>query len=169
MPTRPKLEASWNVCPPELEPINATSQFFGLFFSPCFYNPINAISMAHNVLALLDACVFLGSDTPAVREKLGRAFALLRKQAEIWPLARRLEITLKDVAASCLPPAATSGTGALGGLNIIGDHLWPDSLFPERGLVPGHQAQDPLAASMYAPIQEGVPSECFEEWLMGGE
>src|SRR3569833_4316485 len=74
----PKLDASWNVCPPGLDAVTAVCQTFSLFLSPCFYNPINTVGVSRTCLALLDACVFLGCDTPAIREKLTLAFALLK-------------------------------------------------------------------------------------------
>jgi len=186
---------NWSVCPPELAAVNQISSYVNLYLSPCFYDPIAMCATERMCLGLLDASVFLGCDTPQVREKLSLALAVMHKQAEIWPLARRLAASIREVAAAYLAPVPTRGGGAIGstinGNNATGaavrgaeasfasvgdpDHVWQDApVFPAVSMADvGHHATT-MHTSYYPPPLEShypVPTTMggdggFDDWLV---
>ena len=167
LPRNPKLDGSWDVQPAEMEAVNAFCHTFRGYLSPSFFcNPVCAVGTARMCLAMLDSCVFLGCDTTHTREKLSLGFALLKRAAEIWPLARRLANDLKEVAAAYLPPRPVGGESGGGGgggggpLDGLGGLGWQENFFAV--------SLPDIAASLEAsqpPFLATIGSDDFEHWL----
>jgi len=174
LPLGPKLGGSWDVLPAEMEAVNAFCHAFHGYLAPSFFNPVSVVGTARMSMAVLDGCVFLGCDTAGTREKLSLGFALLKRAAEVWPLARRLANDLKAVAAAYLPPRPVGGAGGGGGGGGGGEGSSIDSGDGLGGL---GWLENFFAVSMpeiptsldptHAPFLATLGSEDFEEWLSG--
>ena len=172
LPLNPRLDGSWDVVPVELEAVNSFVHTFRGYLSPCLFSPICVVGMARMSLAVLDSCIFLGCDTANTREKLSLGFALLKRAAEVWPLARRLAGDLKDVAAAYLPPRPADGagsgsissSGSNSGLSGLSGLNWPDDFFA----VSMPEIDASLATATHPPFLATISSEGFEDWLSGG-
>lgn len=60
--------------------------------------------MLRVALAYLDACVFLGLDSPVFRERINRITQILTAHGETWPLSRKVAEDIKIVAKEYLTP-----------------------------------------------------------------
>lgn len=120
-PTDPKL--SWNYCPPEVAAANALCSLVKHHsIALTQWCPVTVIGLERIALALLDACVFLGCDTPATREKLSFIFAVLKRHGQVWPVATQIAAGIRDVARTYLP--STPRNAAAGPIPESTNQLW---------------------------------------------
>lgn len=139
--------------------------------SPSQIGPSFIIVSEFMALGLLDACAFMGCDSPAVRERLTFTFGVLKNYAEVWPLARRILGTASEIARAVLPPAPvpTPGMHAQAqspGLQS-GNQSWHGSFFEGFGSnygpgVAGGADLPDMTQGYYPDMGEG-----FGDWPAG--
>jgi hypothetical protein len=61
-------------------------------------------------IVYLDACVFLGLDSPVFRERVNTLIQILRIHGETWPLSKKIAEDIQAVADEYLAPRAYSGS-----------------------------------------------------------
>ncbi|CAJ2500297.1 Uu.00g031500.m01.CDS01 [Anthostomella pinea] len=91
--------------------IQAANSFCDLFrypFPAQKLRPVIILGTLRVALTYLDACVFLGLDSPTLREKINMLVQILTANGEIWPLAKKVADEIRTVAKEYLTPPRTS-------------------------------------------------------------
>ncbi|KAI0178846.1 hypothetical protein GGR52DRAFT_533792 [Hypoxylon sp. FL1284] len=94
----------WNPYPTDIQAANSFCDLFRRPFPTRSLRAIFAVGALRVALAYLDACVFLGLDSPVFREALNRLVQILTAHGETWPLSRRIADDVRLVAKEYLTP-----------------------------------------------------------------
>ncbi|KAI1378707.1 hypothetical protein F4677DRAFT_443191 [Hypoxylon crocopeplum] len=94
----------WNSHPIDIQAANSYCDLFRHPFPTRSLRAVFATGMLRVVLAYLDACVFLGLDSPVFRERINRLVQILSVHGETWPLSRKVAEDIKIVAKEYLTP-----------------------------------------------------------------
>ncbi|KAI0126510.1 hypothetical protein BJ170DRAFT_628962 [Xylariales sp. AK1849] len=92
----------WNAIPIEVQAANSICELFRHSFPIEGLSPHSLPGLLGAALAYLDACVFLGLDTPAVREKLNMLLHILTVHGETWAISRKIAEEVREVAREYL-------------------------------------------------------------------
>ncbi|KAI0015219.1 hypothetical protein F4780DRAFT_94659 [Xylariomycetidae sp. FL0641] len=99
----------WNPYSPEIQAANSFCDLFRYPFPPRIMRPSLVPGILRVALTYLDACVFLGLDSPALREKLDMLVQILSAHGKIWPLSQKVADEIRAVATEYLPPRMNQG------------------------------------------------------------
>lgn len=88
----------WNAIPIEVQAANSVCSLFRQSFPTKNISPLFMSGMLRVALAYLDACVFLGLDTPAHREKLNMLLHVITAHGKIWPISLKIAEEVREVA-----------------------------------------------------------------------
>ncbi|KAI0103548.1 hypothetical protein F4814DRAFT_431804 [Daldinia grandis] len=94
----------WNPHPIDIQAANHYCDLFRHSFPTKCLRSVFAIGTLRVALAYLDACVFLGLDSPAFRERINTLVQILTTHGETWPLSRKIADDVKTVAKEYLTP-----------------------------------------------------------------
>ncbi|KAI2604674.1 hypothetical protein GGR54DRAFT_449644 [Hypoxylon sp. NC1633] len=94
----------WNSHPIEIQAANSYCDLFRHPFPTRSLRAVFATGMLRVIIAYLDACVFLGLDSPVFRERINRLVQILTAHGETWPLSRKIAEDIKVVAKEYLTP-----------------------------------------------------------------
>ncbi|KAI1448692.1 hypothetical protein F5Y02DRAFT_278459 [Annulohypoxylon stygium] len=94
----------WNSHPIDIQAANGYCDLFRHPFPTKTLRAVFATGTLRVILAYLDACVFLGLDSPIFRERINRLTQILTVHGEIWPLSRKIAEDVKVVAKEYLTP-----------------------------------------------------------------
>ncbi|KAI0007769.1 hypothetical protein F4779DRAFT_590526 [Xylariaceae sp. FL0662B] len=97
----------WNSQPIDIQAANGFCDLFRYPFPTRNLRPIIGPSIIRVALAYLDACVFLGLDSPVFRERINRLIQILTVHGEMWALSRKIAEEIKAVAKEYLTPQAS--------------------------------------------------------------
>ncbi|KAK1690305.1 hypothetical protein BDP55DRAFT_344820 [Colletotrichum godetiae] len=100
LPRMPRCSSSpypWLECSTALQAGLSTIGLFNFSLPPARYSPACIIGLRRAALALLDARMYGGSDSPALREKLDLLLGVLKVAGEMWPIARSIGNEVSDV------------------------------------------------------------------------
>lgn len=93
----------WNAIPVDVQAANAVCDLFRLPAPIKNLSPMLIYQLVRVALAYLDACVFLGLDTPQNREKLNLVGHIIEIHGETWLLSRKLADEIREVTKEFLP------------------------------------------------------------------
>ncbi|KAI1849052.1 hypothetical protein JX266_005013 [Neoarthrinium moseri] len=88
----------WSAMPVEVQAANSVCSLFRQSFPIRNLSPRCLPGLLRVSLAYLDACVFLGLDTPAFREKLNMLLHIMTVHGEIWAISRKVAEEVREVA-----------------------------------------------------------------------
>ncbi|KAI1137135.1 hypothetical protein F5Y05DRAFT_414298 [Hypoxylon sp. FL0543] len=94
----------WNSHPIDIQAANGYCDLFRHPFPPKTLRAVFATGTLRVALAYLDACVFLGLDSLAFRERINRLVQILTAHGETWALSRKIAEDIKVVAKEYLTP-----------------------------------------------------------------
>ncbi|KAI1106236.1 hypothetical protein F4804DRAFT_302061 [Jackrogersella minutella] len=94
----------WNSHPIDIQAANGYCDLFRHPFPTKSLRAVFATGTLRVALAYLDACVFLGLDSPVFRERINRLVQILTAHGETWPLSRKIAEDIKVVAKEYLTP-----------------------------------------------------------------
>lgn len=95
----------WNAIPIDVQAANGVCSLFRQSFPTKNISPVFMSGMLRVALAYLDACVFLGLDTPTYREKLNLLLHVVTAHGKLWPISRKIAEEVREVAQDyCLIP-----------------------------------------------------------------
>ncbi|KAI0882136.1 uncharacterized protein GGS22DRAFT_170304 [Annulohypoxylon maeteangense] len=94
----------WNSHPIDIQAANGYCDLFRHPFPTKTLRAVFAAGTLRVILAYLDACVFLGLDSPIFRERINRLTQILTVHGETWPLSRKIAEDVKAVAKEYLTP-----------------------------------------------------------------
>ncbi|KAI1774687.1 hypothetical protein F4818DRAFT_418596 [Hypoxylon cercidicola] len=97
-------EFGWNPHPIDIQAANSFCDLFRRPFPTRSLRAIFGLDALRVALAYLDACVFLGLDSPVFRERLNRLIQILTAHGETWPLSLKVAEDVKVVAKEYLTP-----------------------------------------------------------------
>ncbi|ORY55457.1 uncharacterized protein BCR38DRAFT_124498 [Pseudomassariella vexata] len=98
----------WNATPVEIQAANSLCDMFRLLIPIKNLSPVTSRGLLRPALAYLDACVFLGLDTPAIREKLNMIVHILTVHGEIWPISRKVADEVREIIKEYIPASSSS-------------------------------------------------------------
>ncbi|KZL69656.1 C6 transcription factor [Colletotrichum tofieldiae] len=87
----------WLECSTALQAGLSTIGLFNFSLPPARYSPACIIGLQQAALPLLDARMYGGAESPALREKLDLLFGVLKVAGEMWPVARKIGNEVSDV------------------------------------------------------------------------
>ncbi|KAH8682394.1 hypothetical protein BX600DRAFT_505993 [Xylariales sp. PMI_506] len=99
----------WNATPIDVLAANSVCDLFRRSFPIKNLSPLCVPGLARVALAYLDACVFLGLDTPLMREKLSMVLHILNTHGETWALSQKIAEELREVTKEYLSPVKIGG------------------------------------------------------------
>ncbi|KAI1392789.1 uncharacterized protein F4822DRAFT_392219 [Hypoxylon trugodes] len=94
----------WSSHPIDIQAANGYCDLFRHPFPTMNLRAVFATGTLRVLLAYLDACVFLGLDSPVFRERINRLVQILTTHGETWPLSRKIADDIKMVAKEYLTP-----------------------------------------------------------------
>lgn len=98
--TTPRSFASpypWLECSTALQAGLSTIGLFNFSLPPARYSPACIIGLRRAALPLLDARMYGGVESPALREKLDLLLGVLKVAGEMWPVAKSIGNEVSDV------------------------------------------------------------------------
>ncbi|KAI1081941.1 hypothetical protein F5B20DRAFT_533765 [Whalleya microplaca] len=110
----------WNSHPIDIQAANGFCDLFRYPFPTRNLRPVMGPAIIRVALAYLDACVFLGLDSPVFRERINRLIQILTVHGEMWPLSRKIADEVKLVAKEYLTPR----TGQSWGPGVSASEAW---------------------------------------------
>ncbi|KAI0384167.1 hypothetical protein F5Y04DRAFT_237373 [Hypomontagnella monticulosa] len=143
--------------------IQAANSYCDLFRRPFPVRSLRAVFAAGTLrvaLAYLDACVFLGLDSPVIRERINRLVQILTTHGETWPLSRKVAEDIKCVAKEYLAPRISQSWRP----GISESEAWaavPNSLLSEApNLAPnfGFESYHPVYQVEAWPMNDSWPA-----------
>lgn len=87
---------SWLECSTALQAGLSTIGLFNFSLPPARYSPVCIIGLQRAALPLLDARMYGGAESPALREKLDLLLGVLKVAGEMWPVARNIGNEVSD-------------------------------------------------------------------------
>ncbi|KAI1426771.1 hypothetical protein F5Y12DRAFT_783801 [Xylaria sp. FL1777] len=93
----------WNPHPVDIQAANNVCDMFRSPFPVKSLRPLMIPGLLRVAIVYLDACVFLGLDSPAFRERINTLIRILTIHGEIWPLSRKIAEDIQAVADEYLP------------------------------------------------------------------
>ncbi|KXH54033.1 importin-beta domain-containing protein [Colletotrichum salicis] len=118
-PRMPRCSSSpypWLECSTALQAGLSTIGLFNFSLPPSRYSPACIIGLRRAALALLDARMYGGSDSPALREKLDLLLGVLKVAGEMWPIARSIGNELDSCMDAFITDMSTSGVAPDSGM-----------------------------------------------------
>ncbi|KAI3338282.1 hypothetical protein F4824DRAFT_92014 [Ustulina deusta] len=98
----------WNPHPVDIQAANSVCDLFRYTFPVKSLRPLMVPGLLRVAIVYLDACVFLGLDSPIFRERINALIRILMIHGEIWPLSRKIAEDIQAVADEYLPPVDQS-------------------------------------------------------------
>jgi hypothetical protein len=130
----------WNAIPTDVQAANNLCDLFRHSFPIKNLSPMCAPGLLCAARAYLDACVFLGLDTPVYREKLNILMHILTAHGETWTLSRKVVEEVREVQKEYLSmPPGPSPTH----VSTSGDAMWLS------GAMLGNMADDVLLTTEF--------------------
>ncbi|KAK9786610.1 putative Transcription factor domain-containing protein [Seiridium cardinale] len=94
-----KIKAfGWNAIPIDVQAANSVCRLFRESFPTKNLSPLCLPGLLWVAVAYLDACVFLGLDTPDHREKLNMLLHIMTAHGNIWAISRKIADEVQEVA-----------------------------------------------------------------------
>ncbi|KAI1282756.1 hypothetical protein F5Y07DRAFT_196770 [Xylaria sp. FL0933] len=93
----------WNPHPVDIQAANSVCDLFRYPFPVKSLRPLMVPGLLRVAIVYLDACVFLGLDSPIFRERINSLIRILSIHGEIWPLSRKIAEDIQAVADEYLP------------------------------------------------------------------
>ncbi|GKT43205.1 uncharacterized protein ColSpa_03386 [Colletotrichum spaethianum] len=87
----------WLKCSTALQAGLSTIGLFKFSLPPARYSPACIIGLQRAALPLLNARIYGGAESPALREKLDLLLGVLKVASEMWPVARNIGHEVSDV------------------------------------------------------------------------
>ncbi|KAI0109082.1 hypothetical protein GGR51DRAFT_105730 [Nemania sp. FL0031] len=94
----------WNPHSVEIQAANSLCDMFRHSFPIKSLRPMMVPGLLKVAIVYLDACVFLGLDSPVFRERIYALIRILRIHGETWPLSKRIAEDIQAVADEYLVP-----------------------------------------------------------------
>lgn len=88
----------WNAVPIDIQAANSICGLFRQSFPTRNLSPLCLPGLLRVALAYMDACVFLGLDTPAYREKLHMLLRIMTAHGGIWAISQNIAEEVREVA-----------------------------------------------------------------------
>lgn len=88
----------WKAIPIEVQAADGVCRLFLKSFPTKNLSPLCLPGLLCVAIAYLDACVFLGLDTPDYREKLSMLLHIMTSHGKIWGISRRIAQDVREVA-----------------------------------------------------------------------
>ncbi|KAJ8129622.1 hypothetical protein O1611_g4008 [Lasiodiplodia mahajangana] len=98
----------WNPHSVDIEAANSLCDMFRRSFPIKSIRPMMVPGLLRVAIVYLDACVFLGLDSPVFRERIHALIRILRIHGETWPLSKRIAEDIQIVANDYLVPKGLS-------------------------------------------------------------
>ncbi|KAI1309744.1 hypothetical protein F5Y03DRAFT_392623 [Xylaria venustula] len=95
----------WNPHPVDIQAANSVCDLFRYSFPVKSFRPLMIPGLLRVAIVYLDACVFLGLDSPVFRERINALIRILKIHGEIWPLSKTIAEDIQAVADEYLPAA----------------------------------------------------------------
>ncbi|KAI0877694.1 hypothetical protein GGS24DRAFT_487730 [Hypoxylon argillaceum] len=94
----------WNPHSVDIQAANSLCDMFRCSFPIKNLRPMMVPGLLRVAIVYLDACVFLGLDSPIFRERINFLIQILKIHGEIWPLSKKIAEDIQAVANEYLPP-----------------------------------------------------------------
>ncbi|KAJ3568401.1 hypothetical protein NPX13_g6434 [Xylaria arbuscula] len=94
----------WNPHPVDIQVANSVCDLFRYSIPIKCLRPMMVPGLLRVAIVYLDACVFLGLDSPIFRERINSLIRILTLHGETWPLSRKIAEDIQAVADEYLPP-----------------------------------------------------------------
>ncbi|ETS74817.1 hypothetical protein PFICI_13301 [Pestalotiopsis fici W106-1] len=88
----------WKAIPIDVQAADSVCRLFLKSFPTKNLSPLCLPGLLWVAIAYLDACVFLGLDTPGYREKLSMLLHIMTAHGKIWGISRKIAEEVKEVA-----------------------------------------------------------------------
>ncbi|KAI3324777.1 hypothetical protein HD806DRAFT_54904 [Xylariaceae sp. AK1471] len=88
----------WNPHPVDIQAANSFCDLFLYRFPIKSLQPMMIPGLLRVAIVYLDACVFLGLDSPVFRERINALIQILREHGETWPLSKNISEDIQAVA-----------------------------------------------------------------------
>lgn len=121
----------WNAIPIDVQAANSVCSLFQQSFPTKNLSPLCLPGLLLVAVAYLDACVFLGLDSPTYREKLNMILHIMTVHGELWPISRKVAEEVREVAKdySILPPLTEQDTKSDVWIsNVVVSSAMPDDI-----------------------------------------
>ncbi|RWA03899.1 hypothetical protein EKO27_g11206 [Xylaria grammica] len=93
----------WNPHPVDIQAANSVCDLFRYPFPIKSLRPMMIPGLLRVAIVYLDACVFLGLDSPVFRERISALIRILTIHGETWPLSKKIAEDIQAVADEYLP------------------------------------------------------------------
>ncbi|GAP84376.1 putative C6 transcription factor [Rosellinia necatrix] len=100
----------WNLQSVEIQAANSLCDLFRYPFPIASLRPMMVPGLLRVAIVYLDACVFLGLDSPVFRERINALIRILTIHGETWPLSKRIAEDIQAVADEYLTPRSQPRT-----------------------------------------------------------
>ncbi|KAH9906513.1 hypothetical protein F4778DRAFT_654113 [Xylariomycetidae sp. FL2044] len=120
----------WSPYSIDVQAANSFCDLFQYSFPSKTLSPVMASMILRAALTYMDACVFLGLDSPVFREKINMLIRILMVNGETWLWSRKVADEIRAVAKEYL----AEGVGQSPQANVTQPETWaavPSSLLPE--------------------------------------
>ncbi|KAK5631638.1 hypothetical protein RRF57_007352 [Xylaria bambusicola] len=94
----------WNPHPVDIQAANSVCDLFRYSIPIKCLRPMMVPGLLRVAIVYLDACVFLGLDSPIFRERINALIRILTIHGETWSLSRKIAEDIQAVADEYLPP-----------------------------------------------------------------
>ncbi|KAI1132691.1 hypothetical protein F5Y10DRAFT_184336 [Nemania abortiva] len=94
----------WNPHPVDIQAANSLCDMFRGSFPIKSLRPMMIPGLLRVAIVYLDACVFLGLDSPVFRERINALIRILKIHGETWPLSKTIADDIQTVADEYLVP-----------------------------------------------------------------
>ncbi|KAI1739230.1 hypothetical protein F4680DRAFT_150983 [Xylaria scruposa] len=94
----------WNPHSIDIQAANSVCDLFRFPFPIKSLRPMMVPGLLRVAIVYLDACVFLGLDSPVFRERINALIRILKIHGETWPLSRKIAEDIQAVADEYLGP-----------------------------------------------------------------
>ncbi|KAI8626659.1 hypothetical protein F5Y19DRAFT_217424 [Xylariaceae sp. FL1651] len=148
----------WNPHPIDIQAANNFCDMFRYPFPIKSLRPMMIPGLLRVAIVYLDACVFLGLDSPAFRARVNTIIQILTIHGETWPLSKKVAEDIQAVANEYLTPrdfsssrSSTSDSevwnatvvNTMSSAPLLGSSTVGFNAFPDHNLVPGWLATGP--------------------------
>lgn len=94
----------WNPHPVDIQAADSLCDMFRYSFPIKSLRPTMVPGLIRVAIVYLDACVFLGLDSPTFREKINSIIRILKIHGETWPLSKKIAEDIQTVVNEYLDP-----------------------------------------------------------------
>ncbi|KAI0474782.1 hypothetical protein F4859DRAFT_79259 [Xylaria cf. heliscus] len=113
----------WNPHSIDIQAANSVCDLFRYPFPIKSLRPMMVPGLLRVAIVYLDACVFLGLDSPVFRERINALIRILKIHGETWPLSKKIAEDIQTVADEYLGPKDPSSADSDGWSAIFTDPI----------------------------------------------